>query len=138
MRNIQQLAPMPLTVFLYCYLYCVLTIEWDDNDLNLKRTKVIARALISSALVSLTLSACTLLTPYQPELKQGNFVKEEQLQQLTPGMSTEQVQFLLGTPMLTGEDPQNRWVYPILDEEGEYRTVTVEFEGSSVARISRS
>ncbi|WP_169579629.1 outer membrane protein assembly factor BamE [Saccharospirillum impatiens] len=106
--------------------------------MNLKRTKVIARALITGALVSLTLSACALLTPYQPELKQGNFVKEEQLQQLTPGMSAEQVQFLLGTPMLTGEAPQDRWVYPILDEQGEYRTVTVEFEGSSVARISRS
>ena len=138
MRNFQQLAPLPLTVFLYCYVYCVLTIEWDDNDLNLKRTKVIARALISGVLVGLTLSACTLLTPYQPELKQGNFVKEEQLQQLTPGMSAEQVQFLLGTPMLTGETPQNRWVYPILDDKGEYRTVTVEFEGSSVTRISRS
>lgn len=106
--------------------------------MNPKRTKVIARALIGGALVSLTLSACTLLTPYQPELKQGNFVKEEQLQQLTPGMSAEQVQFLLGTPMLTGEEPQNRWIYPILDEEGQYRTVTVEFEGSTVARISRS
>lgn len=106
--------------------------------MNLKRTKVIARALISSALVSLTLGACTLLTPYQPELKQGNFVKEEQLQQLTPGMSTDQVQFLLGTPMLTGETPQDRWVYPILDEQGEYRQVIVEFEDSRVARISRS
>lgn len=106
--------------------------------MNLKRTKVIARALISSALVSLTLGACTLLTPYQPELKQGNFVKEEQLQQLTPGMSADQVQFLLGTPMLTGETPQDRWVYPILDEQGEYRQVIVEFEDSRVARISRS
>jgi outer membrane protein assembly factor BamE len=106
--------------------------------LNLKRTKVIGRALLGAAVVSLTLSACTLLTPYQPELKQGNFVKEEQLQQLQPGMSAEQVQFLLGTPMLTGEDPQNRWIYPILSEDGKYRTVTVEFEGSSVARINRS
>lgn len=106
--------------------------------MNPKRTKVIARTFISSALVSLTLSACTLLTPYQPELKQGNFVKEEQLQQLMPGMSTEQVQFLLGTPMLTGEEPQSRWTYPMLDEQGQYRTVTVEFEGSTVARISRS
>lgn len=103
-----------------------------------KRTKVIARTLLSVALVTLTLSGCALLTPYQPELKQGNFVKEDQLMQLAPGMSTEQVQFLLGTPMLTGEAPQDRWIYPILSDDGSYKTVIVEFEGNTVARINRS
>lgn len=98
-----------------------------------KRTKVIA-----TALAAVLLSGCTLFTPYEPELKQGNFVKEEQLRQLQTGMSAEQVQFLLGTPMLTGESPSDRWVYPIHENEGEYRHIVVEFDNGKVSRITRS
>lgn len=99
-----------------------------------KITKVIV-----SALTATWLSGCALITPYEPELKQGNFVKEEQLRQLQPGMSAEQVQFLLGTPMLTGESPGNRWVYPIHESEaqGDYRHLIVEFADGKVSRIER-
>lgn len=89
-------------------------------------------------MTALFLSGCALFTPYEPELKQGNFVKEEQLQQLETGMSADQVQFLLGTPMLTGESPENRWIYPILEGEGDYRHIIVEFDNGRVSRISRS
>ena len=109
------------------------TYTQDDNDLRQKRTKVIA-----SGLTAVLLSGCALFTPYEPELKQGNFVKEEQLQQLQTGMSAEQVQFLLGTPMLTGESPGDRWIYPIHEDEGEYRHIIVDFENGQVSRISRS
>lgn len=105
----------------------------DDNELNLKRTKFIAMAAIVSAL-----SACSFFQPYQPELKQGNYIRQEQLQQLETGMSPDQVQFLLGTPMLTGEQPEQRWVYPIQEEDGQYRHLEVEFEGGQVVRIKRS
>ncbi len=89
-------------------------------------------------MTALFLSGCALFTPYEPELKQGNFVKEEQLQQLETGMTADQVQFLLGTPMLTGESPENRWIYPILEGEGDYRHIVVEFDNGRVSRISRS
>lgn len=105
----------------------------DDNDLNLKSTKLIVMALIVA-----TLSACSFFQPYQPELKQGNYIRPEQLQQLQTGMTQAQVQFLLGTPMLTGERPEQRWVYPLQQEDGQFEHLEVEFENGQVTRINRS
>lgn len=82
------------------------------------------------------LTGCSLLTPYEPELKQGNFVKEEQLRQLQPGMTPEQVNFLLGTPMIRGEAPENRWIYPIYEADGQYRNLIVDFDNGRVTQIT--
>lgn len=101
--------------------------------MNLKSTKLIAMAIIVT-----TLSACSFFQPYQPELKQGNYIRPEQLQQLETGMTPDQVQFLLGTPMLTGERPQQRWVYPLQQDDGRFEHLEVEFEGGQVSRINRS
>lgn len=100
--------------------------------MNQKRTKVIVTVALA-----LVFSGCSLLTPYDPELQQGNFIKDEQLRQLEPGMTTEQVHFLLGTPMLTGESPQDRWIYPIHEQDGQYRQLIVEFSNGTVTRILR-
>lgn len=86
--------------------------------------------------VGFILTGCSLLTPYEPELKQGNFVKEEQLRQLQPGMTPEQVNFLLGTPMLSGETPETRWIYPIYETDGQYRNLIVDFDNGRVTHIT--
>ncbi|WP_157954204.1 outer membrane protein assembly factor BamE [Saccharospirillum mangrovi] len=90
------------------------------------------------ALIVSSLAACSFFQPYQPELKQGNYIRPEQLQQLETGMTPDQVQFLLGTPMLTGELPEQRWVYPIQQDGEQFEHLEVEFEGGRVARINRS
>ena len=41
------------------------------------------------------------VTPYRMEIQQGNFVSQEMVAQLKPGMSKEQVRFILGTPLVT-------------------------------------
>ena len=51
------------------------------------------------------------LKPYEPDVQQGNVVTKEMVEQLTPGMSREQVRFLLGTPALTSVFHQERWDY---------------------------
>jgi len=58
-------------------------------------------------LCALWLTACV----YKIDIAQGNLVTQEQVDQLKIGMTQEQVQFLMGTPML--EDPfhQSRWDY---------------------------
>lgn len=95
----------------------------------------ITTPLATCALI-LSLTGCSLLTPYEPELKQGNFVKEEQLRQLQPGMSPAQVNFLLGTPMISGETPDNRWIYPIYEADGQYRNLIVDFDNGRVISIT--
>lgn len=77
-----------------------------------------ARALLAAAAV-FVLAGCeavrtwapTFLKPYRPDVQQGNMITKEMVEQLRPGMSREQVRFLLGTPLLTSVFHQDRWDY---------------------------
>jgi outer membrane protein assembly factor BamE len=51
-------------------------------------------------------------SPYRPDIQQGNFVSQEMLAQLKPGMTRDQVKFVLGTPLLTDMFHADRWDYP--------------------------
>jgi len=52
-----------------------------------------------------------LLRPYRPDVQQGNIITKDMVEQLRPGMTRDQVRFLLGTPMLTDIFHQDRWDY---------------------------
>jgi outer membrane protein assembly factor BamE len=75
-------------------------------------------------------------TPYRPDIQQGNFVSQEMLDQLKPGMSRDQVKFVLGTPLLSDIFHADRWDYPfyLARGNGELTTsrVTVFFKDNKV------
>ena len=52
------------------------------------------------------------LSPYRPDIQQGNFISQEMLTQLKVGQTREQVKFIFGTPLLTDVFHANRWDYP--------------------------
>lgn len=52
-----------------------------------------------------------IISPYRPDIQQGNVVIESTLNQLKPGMSQEQVRFILGSPLLLDPFHPNRWDY---------------------------
>jgi outer membrane protein assembly factor BamE len=52
------------------------------------------------------------ITPYRIDIVQGNAVTKEQVAAIRPGMSREQVQNILGTPMLADPFHAERWDYP--------------------------
>ena len=52
------------------------------------------------------------ISPYRPDIQQGNFVSQEMLTQLKVGQTKEQVKFILGTPLLTDMFHAERWDYP--------------------------
>lgn len=58
------------------------------------------------------------LRPYRPDIQQGNFVSKEMVAQLKPGMTQEQVVFLLGTPLLTDMFHADRWDYAFRLQKG--------------------
>jgi outer membrane protein assembly factor BamE len=70
-----------------------------------------------AAALSVAISACSssyvpnVLRPYRPDVQQGNIVTKDMVEQLRPGMTRDQVRFLLGTPMLTDIFHQDRWDY---------------------------
>jgi outer membrane protein assembly factor BamE len=80
-----------------------------------------------------------LLTPYRPEIQQGNFVSEEMVSQLREGMTRDQVRFVLGTPLLADIFHGERWDYPfrLVKRDGEVTTsrVSVFFKDNLVARF---
>lgn len=80
----------------------------------------------------ITLSACALLEPYEAEKKQGNSIRAEQIEQLATGQSAAQVLAILGTPMLTGQKPSERWVYTIKQEDDSYTNLLVFFDNNGL------
>lgn len=78
------------------------------------------------------------LRPYRPDVQQGNFVSREMIAQLKPGMTQDQVTFLLGTPLLNDIFHADRWDYAFRLQKGngEITTsrVTVYFQDGLVSR----
>ena len=79
------------------------------------------------------------VTPYRIEIQQGNYVSQEMISQLKPGMTKEQVRFILGTPMVTDIFHSDRWDYVYWREAPngarESRKITVMFEQGQLARV---
>jgi len=79
------------------------------------------------------------ITPYKMEIQQGNFVSQEMVSQLRPGMTKEQVRFLLGTPLLTDIFHGERWDYVYWREDAagnrEQRKLAVFFDDGKLARL---
>ena len=79
------------------------------------------------------------VTPYRIEIQQGNYISQEMIAQLKPGMSKDQVRFLLGTPLLTDIFHAERWDYVYWREapsgKRESRRLALFFEGGKLARL---
>lgn len=80
-----------------------------------------------------------LLSPYRIDVQQGNYVTQEMIARLKPGMSRSQVRFALGTPLIADPFHADRWDYVYMlhraGELAEQRQVTVIFRGDALQRI---
>src|SRR2546423_7239198 len=95
-------------------------------------------------LLALLLSSCGVpripgITPYKPEIQQGNYVSQEMIAQVKPGMTREQVRFVLGTPLLVDIFHADRWDYvywrEATDGKREQRKITLFFDQGKLARM---
>jgi outer membrane protein assembly factor BamE len=103
------------------------------------------RRLLLPALVAAALPACSYvpripgITPYRIDIQQGNFISQDMVAQLRPGMSKEQVRIALGTPLLTDIFHADRWDYIYWRERPgeklEQRKLTVFFEDGKLTRL---
>ncbi|MEH6445289.1 MAG: outer membrane protein assembly factor BamE [Oceanospirillaceae bacterium] len=58
------------------------------------------------------MSGCTQFPGvYKLDIPQGNIITQEQVNQLQPGMTPRQVQFIMGTPIVEDTFNNNRWDY---------------------------
>jgi outer membrane protein assembly factor BamE len=89
-------------------------------------------------LIACSLGACV----YRIDVQQGNLLKDEDIDQVQVGMTRSQVQFLLGSPMVSDAFHRDRWDYAYYFRQGrsrdiERRWLVVYFESDRVARIER-
>ena len=86
----------------------------------------------------LALGACV----YRIDIQQGNLLEDTDIAQIEVGMTRSQVQFLLGTPMISDSFHRDRWDYAYYLRLGrspdvERRWVVVYFENDRDARVER-
>jgi outer membrane protein assembly factor BamE len=92
----------------------------------------------TTVLVACALSACSevphIVTEYRIDVQQGNVLTQDMVSQLRPGLTKDQVRFILGTPVLIDMFHANRWDYFYWMKKGnsskaETRRFVVFFDG---------
>lgn len=77
----------------------------------------------SAALLAVALSGCSsvprIVTEYRIDVQQGNVLTQEMVSQLRPGLTKDQVRFILGTPMLVDMFHADRWDYVYRLQKGD-------------------
>ena len=95
--------------------------------------------LLAFPLAGCSSSSVLGITPYRIEIQQGNYVPEEAAAQLKPGMTKEQVKFLLGTPLVNDIFHANRWDFAYYREpkrgQREEGRLVVYFDDGRLSRI---
>jgi outer membrane protein assembly factor BamE len=102
------------------------------------------------AVACASLSACSsfnnatgrigsLVTPYKPDVVQGNFVSKEQKEALQVGMPRGQVRDILGSPLVSSAFHADRWEYVFTirrqGQEPQQRKLTAYFKGDELAKV---
>ena len=97
------------------------------------------------ALLALLVAGCNYVPsipffgPHKIEIQQGNYVTQEMVDKLKPGMSRSQVRFALGTPLIADPFHPDRWDYVYLYERKgavvAKRRIVVVFKDDALLRI---
>ena len=99
----------------------------------------LAAALLLAGCKSIELPSVPSVKPYRMVIQQGNYISQEMVAQLKPGMTKEQVRYVLGTPLVSDIFHADRWDYVFFrDAPGnkrEQRNLSVIFEKDRLARV---
>ena len=79
------------------------------------------------------------ISPHKIDIQQGNYVTQDMVAKLKPGMSKSQVRFALGTPLVVDPFRVDRWDYVYVLQKGgkvvEQRRIVVVFQDDKLVRI---
>lgn len=96
------------------------------------------KALFGATVLALSLSACSTVEKvvYRIDVPQGNYLEAASVSQVKQGMTVQQVQYLLGTPVLIDPYGNLTWYYVFLQQRAyqapEQHTFTVKFDQRGV------
>ncbi|MFZ4536552.1 outer membrane protein assembly factor BamE [Propionivibrio sp.] len=101
----------------------------------------LARMALLVAVISGCSSVPRIVNEYKIDVQQGNVLTQEMVSQLRPGLTKDQVRFILGTPVLMDMFHANRWDYVYRLQKGngdvEMRKFSTFFDASDkLARVT--
>lgn len=101
------------------------------------RLRLLSMLLLSAC--SSTTEVSSWLSPYRIDVNQGNYVTQEMVARLKPGMSREEVRFILGTPLIADIFHADRWDYVYRFQPGhgepQQRRLVIYFTDGKLARV---
>lgn len=77
---------------------------------------------------------------YQPDIEQGNYITQEQIDKLRMGMNRKQVRYIFGQPMIQDSFDDSRWYYTYFVWSGKNNAVTqknltIHFKNNQVDQV---
>ncbi|MCW9711044.1 outer membrane protein assembly factor BamE [Avibacterium sp. 21-586] len=96
------------------------------------------KTLITAAMLALSVTACSTVSKvvYRIDVPQGNYLEAATVDQVKVGMNNQQVQYLLGTPVLIDPFSHNTWYYVFLVQKAyqtpEQHTFVVNFDDRGI------
>ncbi|MDR2032351.1 MAG: outer membrane protein assembly factor BamE [Azoarcus sp.] len=112
----------------------------DEGLLPMRFTLFPAIVALAAALAGCSFNTLVeRIDPYRIDIRQGNYVDKAMLAQIKPGMTREQVRFVLGSPLVADVFRTDRWdyVYRFKPGKGEARqhVISVFFSKDRLDRI---
>ncbi|WP_404344607.1 outer membrane protein assembly factor BamE [Vreelandella venusta] len=90
--------------------------------------------IITLSVALTVVSGCSYVGVYKRDIPQGNLITQEMVSQLQPGMTQEQVTYVMGPPLLEAPFDSREWDYVYrIDkayEDVEQRRVTLTFDNA--------
>lgn len=115
---------------------------WPSSQATRTLPSMLHSSLRAAGVLLLVLTAgCESYLPsfYKVPVRQGNYFDQAMIEQVRPGMTKQQVQRILGTPLIADPFHQNRWDYYYHFKKGgeitERRHITLFFSGDVLDRI---
>lgn len=100
------------------------------------------KTTLTALITTILLAGCAnglLPAAHRHGMQQGNMIEPSKIRQLQLDMSTEQVRYLLGNPVIANRENDNQWLYSFsagkLVEPGEPQLLMVEFNNGHVVTI---
>ncbi|WP_394200591.1 outer membrane protein assembly factor BamE [Shewanella waksmanii] len=114
------------------------------TDIKPSKTTIKKRSLtlIGAAAISLSLSGCGVFDwlVYKPDIPQGNYVEKQQVEKLRIEMTKEQVEYILGRPVLRDSFADDTWYYVYHYKNGRnaqitHRELIIHFDGEQLSKV---
>lgn len=82
--------------------------------------------LLGAIALSMSLSACSVFDwlIYKPDIPQGNYIETQQVEKLRIEMTKEQVEYILGRPVLRDSFADDTWYYVYHYKNGRDASIT--------------